>query len=289
MDPVLREALHSWDFDHAVVWMLPVFFTVYARGFRRLHLLTPRHYPWWRLVSFGGGLTVVLLAIASPLDALGELLLHLHMTQHMLLMMVAPPLIWLGQPVVPTLRGLPSRWVKVGFAWVLRRRWVLHVGRTVTHPAFCWITFMAAFTAWHVPQLYELGLHSEGWHDVQHACFFTGALLFWWPVIRVWPGPGVWPRWAMIPYLIGADLINSALSAVLSFSGHVLYSSYESVPRVSGLSALDDQALAGVLMWVPGSIAFLLPAVLLTVRLFDNTPTRADSPGPGTVRTSEAR
>jgi cytochrome c oxidase assembly factor CtaG len=73
----------------------------------------------------------------------------------------------------------------------------------------------------------------------------------------------------MIPYLVAADLVNTALSAVLSFSGHVLYSTYESVPRVGGLSALDDQALSGVLMWVPGSIAFLLPAVLLTVRLFD--------------------
>jgi cytochrome c oxidase assembly factor CtaG len=133
--------------------------------------------------------------------------------------------------------------------------------------------FIVVLIVWHLPDLYELGLQSEGWHDFQHACFFTGALLFWWPVIRVWPSDPVWPRWAMIPYLISADIVNTALSAALSFSGRVLYPAYESVPRVTGLSPLDDQALAGALMWVPGSIAFLLPAVLLTIRLFDGPTT----------------
>src|SRR5262245_37167535 len=211
MDPALRDALQSWDVDHTVVWILPVLLIVYARGFRRLHARMPRHYSWWRLVSFFGGLTVMFLAIASPLDVLGELLLYLHMTQHMLLMMVAPPLLWLGQPVVPLLRGLPSRWVRHAFAWFLRWRAMRRVGRTISHPAFCWIAFITVFIVWHVPALYELGLHSEGWHNVQHACFFTGALLFWWPVIHVWPSDDVWPRWAMIPYLVGADLINTVL------------------------------------------------------------------------------
>src|SRR5262249_52470365 len=143
---------------------------------------------------------------------------------------------------------------------------------TMTHPAVCWTALSVVLLVWHVPRLYELGLHSERWHNVQHACFFTAALLFWWPVIGVWPSDPVWPRSAMIPYLIGADLVNTALSAVLSFSGHVLYPTYEHVPSVTGLSPLDDQALAGVLMWVPGSIACLLPAVLLTIRLFDVRP-----------------
>jgi cytochrome c oxidase assembly factor CtaG len=90
----------------------------------------------------------------------------------------------------------------------------------------------------------------------------------------------------MIPYLIGADLVNTALSAALSFSGRVLYPFYETVPHVTGLSPLDDQALAGVLMWVPGSIAFLLPAVLLTVRLFDarSISDRRSSSIPASVR-----
>jgi len=134
------------------------------------------------------------------------------------------------------------------------------------------IALAVALIVWHIPQFYELGLQSERWHEVQHACFFTAALLFWWPVIQVWPSAAGHPRWVMIPYLVSADLINTALSAVLSFSGRVLYPTYAGVPRVTGLSALDDQALAGAIMWIPGSIAFLLPAVVLTVRLLQSQP-----------------
>lgn len=286
IDPALRTALQSWDFDHTVIWILPLFLIVYVRGFARLHVLMPRRYAFWRLASFTGGLAALVLAIASPLDALGELLLCLHMTQHMLLMMVAAPFIWLGQPVVPMLLGLPTPWVRYGFTWLGRRPALRRLGQTMMHPTFCWIALAVVLIVWHVPQLYELGLQSEEWHNVQHACFFAAALLFWWPVIGVWPSDAVWPRPMMIPYLIAADLVNTALSAALSFSGRVLYPSYESVPRVAGLSALDDQALAGVLMWVPGSIAFLLPAVLLTVALFDARSgiDRRSSPIPATPR-----
>jgi cytochrome c oxidase assembly factor CtaG len=269
MGPELRAALQSWDLDHAVVWLLPLAMLVYTRGFWRVHVQMPQRYPAWRLASFGGGLAVVFLAVASPLDPLGELLLSLHMTQHMLLMMVAPPLIWLGQPFIPMLRSLPPRLSRHAFGWLLTSRVLRRAGRALTHPMVCWIALAVAIVVWHLPRFYELGLRSEGWHEVQHACFFTAALLFWWPVIAVWPSQAVWPRWTMIPYLVAADLINTVQSAVLSFSGHVLYPTYESAPRLLGLSALDDQTLAGVIMWVPGSIVFLLPAVLLTVRLFE--------------------
>lgn len=269
MTSPLAELLQTWDLDHRVLWLLPVAAFVYARGFRRVHRLMPRRYPAWRLTSFVGGLAVVFLAIASPLDPLGEVLLYLHMSQHMLLMMVAPPLIWLGQPVVPLLRGLPPRLAKRAFSRLLTSPSLRRAGRAVTHPMVCWTALAITTVVWHLPRFYELGLHSEGWHEVQHACFFTAALLFWWPVIQVWPGRPLWPPWMMIPYLVGADLINTALAAVLNFSTHVLYPTYESVPRVTALSPLDDQALAGVIMWVPGSIAFLLPAILLTIRLLE--------------------
>jgi hypothetical protein len=125
-----------------------------------------------------------------------------------------------------------------------------------------------AIVFWHLPRFYELGLRSSSWHQVQHACFFSAELLFWWPVIQVWPSHSRWPRGAMIPYLIAADLVNTTLSAFLSFSDHVVYPSYLLAPRLFGITALDDQATAGAIMWVPGSLAFLLPAVVLTVRAF---------------------
>jgi ferredoxin len=119
---------------------------------------------------------------------------------------------------------------------------------------------MVSNIAWHIPGVYELALGNVFWHRAEHVCFLVTALLFWWPVIQPWPSRAVWPRWAMVPYLLIADLQNTALAAFLTFSERVLYPSYGSAPRISELSVLDDQAGAGAIMWVPGSMAFLLPA-----------------------------
>jgi hypothetical protein len=123
--------------------------------------------------------------------------------------------------------------------------------------------------AWHVPNFYELALRSAGWHEVQHGCFLGTGLLFWWPVIQPWPSRPRWPRWTMILYLLLADLQNTALSALLIFSERILYPTYATVPRLWNLSVLDDQAAAGVLMWVPGSVIFLVPVGVLVMRFLD--------------------
>jgi cytochrome c oxidase assembly factor CtaG len=283
MNPGLLAALQSWDLDHGVVWALPFTLLLYWRGWRRLRSESSTKYATRHLVAFAAGLAVVAIAVASPLDVYGGVLLQVHMAQHMLLMMAAPPLLWLGQPPIPLLRGLPPRLAKRALQPILTSSRLRAAGRALTHPLVCWTTFATAIVVWHLPRLYEAGLRSDAWHHAQHACFFAAALLFWWPVVEVWPSRAVWPRWMMIPYLLAADLLNTALSAILSFSGHVIYPHYESVPRLLGLSALEDQALAGVIMWVPGSVAFLLPAVLLTVQLLQSR-TRAWTPFPSTVR-----
>ena len=189
------------------------------------------------------------------------------MIQHLLLIMVAPPLLWLGQPVLPLLRGLPRFVFRevLGpfFSWNELRQ----AGKAMMHPLIGWCSLTASIIAWHVPRLYELALHSQRWHQAEHACFFWSAMLFWWPVIGVWPSESVWPKWAMIPYLVLADVVNTGLSAVLCFSDHVLYPTYQSVPRLWGISAISDQVTAGAIMWVPGSIAFLAPAVVLIMQV----------------------
>jgi len=264
---------YTWDLDHVIVWVLPLALLLYAYGFRRVHQQMPDRYPLWRLASFAGGVAVVFLAVASPLHAWGEVRLYLHMTQHMLLTMVAPPLLWMGQPIVPMLRAFPPRLVKSSARPLAASAIVRGAGRAIVHPVVCWTALSAAIVVWHMPRSYELVLHSAWWHDVQHACFFGGALLFWWPVVGVWPSRPMWPRWSIIPYLVSADLINTAQSAILSFSSSLLYPSYAHVIRPEGFTALNDQMLAGVIMWVPGSIAFLLPAIALTVQLFERTQT----------------
>ena len=222
-----------------------------------------RAIPLWRAVCFPAGLATIWFSIASPLDAMGNLLLQAHMTQHLLIAMVAPPLIWLSAPGIPMLRGLPNRirkyWIGPFLAWKPLRTFF----HFLTHPVTCLFLFIAVTWTWHWPPLYELGLRNASWHQFEHACFILASLLFWWPVIQPWPSKSVLPRWSMIPYLLIADISNTVFSAAFCFWEKVIYPTYENAPRIIGISAMDDQAIAGAIMWVPGSILFLIPVGMI--------------------------
>jgi len=190
--------------------------------------------------------------------------------------MVAPPLMWLGDPLLPLLRGLPgpvrTSWIGPLFGVPELRRLAGWLARPVT----AWVLFTAATWVWHVPAMYDLALRSPALHYLQHACFLGTGLLFWYPVVRPFPSRPRWSQWVLVPYLILADVSNTALAALLAFSDRVLYPYYAEVPRLDGGSPLDDQAAAGVLMWVPGSVAFLLPLAVVGIRLM--FPPRAAMP-----------
>src|SRR5262249_61752944 len=130
-----------------------------------------------------------------------------------------------------------------------------------------WGPFIAAFWIWHLPGAYDLALRSGAWHHVEHASFFLGGLIFWRPVILAWPARETWPRWVMIVYLLLAETQNTLLSAILTFSDRVIYPFYATAAagRPAGLSPLEDQAIAGVIMWVPGSLAFAVPMLWLLI------------------------
>lgn len=267
MSPIAQAALASWAFPPAIVILLLGSAAVYARGFRQLHLQMPDHFPGWRLAAFLAGLATILVAITSPLDAFGGLLLQVHMVQHLLLMFVAPPLLLLGAPTVPLLRGLPGALAKDALgpflAWTPLRR----LGEALTHPVVCWLALVVVSWGWHVPSAYQLALRSPAWHEVEHACFIGAALLFWWPVVQPWPSRARWPRWAMVPYLLLADVQNTAFSAFFTFSDRLIYPFYAAVPRLGGISALDDQIAAGAIMWVPASLVVLIPGALIVANL----------------------
>jgi len=264
-------ALGSWAFQPWVAIPLVTSGLVYAHGWRQLHQQMPQRFGLGRLIAFEAGVATVLLAIVSPLDAFSGLLLEVHMVQHLLLLMIAPPLIWLGAPVTPLLRGLPPSVLKIGLGPFLASPGLQRLERRLSHPAVCWIVFVATTWAWHIPALYELALLSPFWHQVEHLCFFSTGLLFWWPVIQPWPSRPVWPRWAMVPYLLLAHIQNTAFSAVFTFAGHVLYPTYAAAPRLWGISALDDQATAGAIMWVPGSLVLLVLVAWVILDLLDSS------------------
>jgi cytochrome c oxidase assembly factor CtaG len=274
-DSVITGIFQSWTFDPWIITPLLLTGGIYLCGWRELHRRLPRRFAVWRLIAFQAGLLTLFLALASPLHPLAERLLQFHMIQHMLLMMVIPPLLLLGAPLLPLLRGLPRPVLQYGLSHVFASTALQRLGRFLTHPLVCLLAFTVSNVAWHLPALYELALGSEFWHDVQHVFFLSTGLLFWWPVVQPWPSRLRWPRWTMIPYLLFADIQNTALSAFLIFSERVLYPTYAAVPRLWGISALDDQAAAGAIMWVPGSVIFLIPVGVLAIRLLDSPRTRS--------------
>src|ERR1700745_1673661 len=266
MPDVSNAIFGSWSIPFGPTFALILTALLYFRGWFKLRRLAPQRFDGWRLTGFFGGLLSLFIAISSPLDSFANLLLQVHMVQHLLCMMVAPPLLLLGNPFLPLLTGLPRPIAREAIGPFLVWRPLRQLGLWLTHPRTAWIIFVAFTLGWHLPAPYELTLHSDAWHEVEHICFLLSALLFWWPVVQPWPSRPQWPRWTMIPYLLLADIQNTALSAFLSFSDRVLYPTYEKVPHFSGMTALSDQNIAGAIMWVPGSIAYLLPAAVIAVR-----------------------
>lgn len=270
----------SWAFEPVPALGLSVTAAIYLRGWRNLSRVAPARYPLWRAVSFIAGLAAVYVSLASPLDAFASFLLMAHMVQHLLLTMVAPPLILLGAPQLPMLTGLPRRFVSQVLGPFIRWKALNSVFHFLTHPVVCWMLFVVSNLAWHVPAFYELALGSPGWHQFEHICFLGTSLLFWWHVILPWPARSPWPRWTVIPYLLLADLQNTALAGFLSFSEKVIYPTYQNAPRLGNIGPLEDQSGAGALMWVPGSIAFLVPAGIISIQYLSSKKKRYASLAP---------
>jgi cytochrome c oxidase assembly factor CtaG len=261
----------SWPFDPWVEVPLGLAAVVYVRGWLQLHRRVPERFGAGRLVAFCSGIVAISTALTSPLHSLGAQVLQAHMVQHLLLMMVAPPLLWLGAPLLPMLSGLPKpllhRWISPLFAWPPFTRSC----RWLVRPYVAWVVYVGSTWVWHTPALYERAIASEYWHYAQHACFLAAALVFWWPVVQPWPSRPVAPSWGIVLYLILTDLQNTVLSASLVFAERLIYPSYEAVTHPWGISALNDQAAAGAIMWVPGSIAFLLPIAWIVGQMLSPT------------------
>lgn len=258
-------------------WSPPIFLTsaivlsalVYLRGWILIRRTRPVRFTPGRLAAFLSGLTILWIAIGSPMDGFADALLSAHMIEHLLLMSFVPPLLLLGYPTVPLLRGLP-RAITVHLLGPLLRWHALRVlGRFLTTPKIAWLAMNLAFLLWHVPRAYDFALEHERWHDFEHICFLGTSILFWWPLIRPWPENSRPLGWHLLPYLLGADVVNTAISAMLAFCGRPVYTYYATQPNVFGVSLVSDQVLGAVVMWVVGSIVFVVPAVVITVRLLE--------------------
>jgi putative membrane protein len=262
-----QEILRSWVPPVAQTLALVLTAVVYVGGWFRLRRAFPSLIPVWRLASFLAGTFSLWIAIGSPLEAFDDVSLSMHMMQHLLLMAVAPPLMLLGEPLLPLLRGLPEWIVRGAVGPFLRRTQVQALGRRLAQPAFCWLAATAALIGWHVPAAFESALRSDALHIVEHLCFFATSLLFWWPVVLPFPSDAGWSRWSIPLYLFLGTLPGGALGAFLVFSDRVLYPSYASAPILFSVTPFEDQIIAGALMWTFGTLVYLVPAVLIVFQL----------------------
>jgi putative membrane protein len=239
---------------------------VYFRGWLLLHETSANVIAPWRAASFLLGLFLIGIAVASPIAALDHELLTAHMLQHLMLMTLAPPLIWLGAPLKPLLSGLPWQFAQEIVVPMFRSPLLRRLGRSLAQPKFCWLAAAAVLVGWHIPALFALGMQSGAWHAVEQASFLVAGLLFWWPVVQPWPSVSM-PDWSIIVYLFLATLPCDILSGFLVFCDRVVYPAYSSVSQPFGFSALADQQCAGALMWTCVTIVYLVAGTILATQL----------------------
>jgi cytochrome c oxidase assembly factor CtaG len=220
----------------------------------------------WRAICLPVGLLLVWIAVASPISWCQSLTGH--MVGHLLLMSLAPPLIWMSEPVrLLFRRAAPLIWMGP----------IPKVGEAMEHPVLCWLAATGALVGWHIPAALSLGMQSGTWHAIEQASFLAAGLLFWWPVVRPWPAVSTEPRWSMVVYLFLATLPCDILGGFLVFSERVAYPMYLSHGH-STASILDDQQYAGALMWTVVTFVYLVAGVIVTTRLLSASTVQLTNP-----------
>jgi cytochrome c oxidase assembly factor CtaG len=255
-----------------VVGGLALALLVYARGWVKLRrgghaLVRPR-----QAVSFLAGLALLVAALVSPLDALAGTLLSVHMAQHLILLVAAPPLLVYGRPGLVMFLGLPAS-SRSALGGIGARRRLRAVGRVVLNPLVVLVASVAALWGWHLSGPYQAALTRPAVHLAEHLTFLLSALAFWALVIdpaprrRLGYGPAI--LLVFVTMLAGA-----ALGAVITLSSTVLYPLYGAGAALWGTTPLADQQVAGALMWIPPGAVEFLTIIFLALRWFEDVDRR---------------
>jgi putative membrane protein len=257
-----HEVWTAWSWEPGVVVLLLVSGCLYASGLSALWRAAGKGHGIKRreAAAFAGGWLSLAAALISPLHRLGGALFSAHMAQHELLMVVAAPLLVLGRPIVPFLWAVPLSWRRAAGSWAATRP-VSATWRWVTLPSVAWALHAAAIWVWHAPALYQATLSSETVHTLQHVSFLGSALLFWWALLHGREGRLARP--AAVVYLFTTAIHTSLLGALLTFSTRLWYPLYDSGTLAWGLTPLEDQQLAGLVMWVPAGLSYLIASLAL--------------------------
>lgn len=259
--PAPHDVWTAWAGEPSLILGLAATLGAYGLGVRRLWRRAGRGQGVGRgqAIAFGVGWLMLVVALVSPIDALGEALFSAHMVQHLLLVLVAAPLLALGAPLVALVWALPRAWRLRLRGW--RRYTGLRLAATaLTQPILVWTLHTVALWVWHLPGLYQAALQNELVHSLEHGSFLGTAVLFWWVVVQ----PGQTQRWsqgASVLYLFAAGIQGSVLGALMTFAPTPWYPAYATTTTPWGLTPLADQQLAGAIMWVPAGTVYVLAAV----------------------------
>jgi putative membrane protein len=275
----------AWSWDPLILLSIGLVAIMYARGLRRIKRRTKRAPPEiWRAPAFAIGLAVLIVALQSPISTYDNSLFSMHMLQHMLLVLGAAPLLLIGAPLLPLLWGLPHQ-ERRGVGRLLRRRGPLHtLGHLITQPLVAEVLFLSTLACWHVPMLYDAAQGRSITHNLEHAMLLGTAALFWWPLLPPAGASKQMSRGLAIVYLAAAAVEGTIIGALVTFSSKPLYTTYMLAPRITELSVLQDQQLAGLIMWVPSGLVYL-SAILVQIGLLLRSDEQND---PGSAPTSIA-
>jgi len=247
----------KWTLDPAALIAIAALSYIYVRRFIQARAEAGgRGAGPFPAACFAAALLVLLAATVSPIDALGEdYLFSMHMVQHILIGDIAPLLVLLSLSRV-IMRPLTRRLMSVERA----------LG-PLAHPATGIVVWLALIYVWHVPAMYDAALRHVAIHALEHACFFAAGVALWWPLIQPVPMRHRLTGLGTFGYLGVAKLSIGALGIFLTWSHGVAYDYYEQVPRVWGLSAIDDQNLGGAIMMVEQSLVLVIAFCVLFVRM----------------------
>lgn len=256
--------LAGWSFDPVLVLVVAAATWSYALGLRKLWAGgRGRGVPLRRAVSFFAGLFGLVVALISPLDALAAQLFSFHMVQHLVLILIVPPLLVYGAPVLVITMAFPND-TRKGLRALERLPATTRFKKVIFNSIIAGALFAAALWTWHLPTLYQAAVADDRWHVLEHSSFVGASLLFWMRVIgrkhhRLDFGPAI-----LLVFVSG--LQSAALSVVLIFSGRALYPIHARSANPWGLTPLEDQQLAGAIMWTPVGLVFLVTIVVLLAR-----------------------
>jgi putative membrane protein len=263
------EVWSGWNWDPLVLLSIFLPAWLYLHGVRSLwEKAGPgRGVQARQVAAFLAGLAALFIALVSPLDALALTLFSAHMVQHVLLVMVAAPLVVLGLPPAAQAWSIPAG-LRGGLGrWWHRQGALKAFWRGLTRGWVVWLLHALAVTIWHIPSLYQAALVNPFLHFLEHASFFLSALLFWLVVFRRSP-QGQMDYGLRMLYVFTMMMFQGVLGALITFSRQAWYPFYEPRVQAWGLTLLEDQQLAGAIMWVPGNFVYLAAFVWLLSEWF---------------------